>query len=133
MLYYNKPEGGYGNLSARQVEELEEVFSCGHCWALALTLHRLFGYPISAVIDNMIVEHAWVTLPSGKELDIMGVNDTCWSKATHENMTEEQFISVTLCGSCHTHEGAKLTLCDKDFERCRQVVNEYLIPTYNFN
>lgn len=132
MIYYNKPKEGYSNLSAKQVEELVEVFSCGHCWVLALTLHRMFGFKISAVIDDMIVEHAWVTLPDGKHLDILGVNDCCWSKATHTDMSEEQFIDNTESGSCFVAEGTKLGLGDEEFKHCKQVVEEYLLPTYQF-
>lgn len=133
MIYYNKPKNGYKNLSAQQIEELEEVFSCGRCWVLALTLHRMFGYPISAVIDDMIVEHAWVTLPNGNDLDIVGVSECCWSKPTHTNMTEAQFIENTEDGSCFVPEGTKLRLDNGEFDHCKQVVEEYLEPTYQFS
>tara|TARA_Y100000310_G_C20261935_1_gene614049 strand:+ start:197 stop:598 length:402 start_codon:yes stop_codon:yes gene_type:complete len=132
MIYYNKPKNGYRNLSVQQTKELEEVFSSGYCWVLALTLNRMFGYPISAVLDDMIVEHAWVTLPNGKDLDILGVSENCWSKPTHTNMTEEQFIENSEDGSCFVPEGTKLGLCEEEFKHCKQVVEEYLLPTYGF-
>lgn len=133
MIYYSRPKNGYKNLTEQQIKELEEVFSCGHCWVLALTLHRMFGYPISAVIDDMIVEHAWVTLPNGKDLDILGVSEQCWSKPTHTNMSEAQFIEGTENGSCFVPEGTNLSLSDGEFEHCKQVVEEYLEPTYRFS
>ena len=97
-----------------------------------MTLHRMFGFPISAVLDDMIVEHAWVTLPDGKDLDILGISENCWSKPTHTNMTEEQFIENSEDGSYFVPEGTKLGLGEDEFNHCKQVVEEYLLPTYNF-
>jgi hypothetical protein len=131
MIYYEKPINGYRNLNEKQIEELVEVFSCGHCHILAITLHRILDYPISAVIEDKIVEHAWVTLPNGKDLDILGVSDCCWSKPTHANMTEEQFLDNSESGSSFEPKGTKLELCDREFEHCKQVVEEYLLPTHN--
>lgn len=133
MIYLDKPKNGYKNLSEQQINELNEVFSSGQCHILAMTLHRMFGYPISAVIDEYkIVEHAWVTLPNSQDLDILGVSDCCWSKPTHTNMTEDQFLDNSESGSCFVPEGTKLYLCDEEFKHCKQVVEEYLLPTYNF-
>lgn len=127
MIYYEKPATGYKNLSKKQIGELQEVFSCGCCWILAITLHRMFGYPISAVIDEEgCLEHAWVVRADGMEIDIMGANKVCWGKPTHTGMLESAFLK-----SFGSSPKQRLSLSDDQFVHCKQVVEEHLIPTYN--
>jgi len=134
MIYYNKPTTGYKNLSKKQIDELEEVFCYGHCWVLAITLHRMFGYPISAAIDKEnYLEHAWVVMPDGMELDIVGINKICWGNPTHTGMTEQTFL-LSFESACTASSPRKhMSLCDVEFEHCKQVVEEYLIPTFKLS
>lgn len=134
MIYYEKPTTGYKNISKKQIEELQEVFSCGHCWVLAITLHRMFGYPISAVIDKEnYLEHAWVVMPDGMEVDIVGINKVCWGNPTHTGMEEQEFIQSFKSCSTANSPREHTALCDFEFEHCKQVVEEFLIPTFNLN
>jgi hypothetical protein len=134
MIYYEKPTTGYKDLSEQQVEELQEVFSCGRCWVLAVTLHRMFGYPISAVIDtDDYLEHAWVVRPDGMEIDIMGVNDVCWGKPTHIGMVEEAFLSSFKGAGRADSPRAHASLSDAEFDHCKQMVEDYLSPTFQLN
>lgn len=134
MIYRDsRPEHGYGNLTPAQVDELEEVFYTGYCWVLAVTLHRLFGYPIEAHIDEYnIVEHAWVVLPDGRKLDIAGPANAIWGTVTHANMTEADFYAHSVNGSCHVPEDTPLQLTEDNFAHCTALVNEYLLPRYHF-
>jgi len=67
----NKEEG-----FEKSLESMESYFSTGHCMDLAIALHRRFGYEIQAAIvddpDISWIGHAWVALPDGQFLDIMG-------------------------------------------------------------
>jgi hypothetical protein len=132
MIYYEKPITGYKNLSEKQVDELQEVFSYGMCWVLAITLHRMFGYPISTIIDHdNYMEHAWVVKPNGMVLDIMGVHKTCdFGTATHTGMVEQEFLKSFKCASTASSMRTHISLTDVEFEHCKQVVEEYLIPTF---
>lgn len=133
MIYRDEePIGGYRDLDAAQIDELEEVFYTGYCWVLAITLHRMYGYPIEAEIDAYkIVEHAWVVMPDGMKLDICGPNKAIWGKVSHSQMDEKTFCASTVDGSLFVPEDTPLQLGDAEFEHCKRLVRDYLAPRYN--
>jgi hypothetical protein len=73
LVQINKKEYDYEALR----DKLNEYYSNGHCMDLAIALHRRFGFEIQASITiepsgEEWIGHAWVKLPDGNLLDIMG-------------------------------------------------------------
>ncbi|WP_038129373.1 hypothetical protein [Vibrio fluvialis] len=67
-------------------------FVCGGCYYLAVTIHKLTGYPIYAEIDGDDFIHCWVTDPDGNAIDINGIHNGNWAKTPYSSATPKGSI-----------------------------------------
>lgn len=145
MIFDNPIITSFKNLSESDTKTLQEEFIMGECWLLAITLNIMYGFPIQANIQDGDLEHAWVKLPCGKILDIDGISTEggLWLTPTHSEMDAKSFREVLRNGEpvlTEFEESMKedpeipaLTVGDRSqFQRCKQMVLEYLLPEYNF-
>jgi hypothetical protein len=106
--------------------DVMEEYSYGNCTRLAMALNRRFGWPImvgyvgASPEDQSIIQHAWVKLPDGRELDVCGFDG-------HKDF--EPFSSVKQINDWHelmeTTGADETELVDADL-----VIDDYIIPGY---
>lgn len=88
----------YVEKNLNSLDEIQEYYTYGNCMYLAIALNRIYGFEIQAAIVNQDsvnwIGHAWVKLPGGNYIDIMGLyTDTVeldgFGDKTITNMTED--------------------------------------------
>lgn len=92
------------NAVADLKDKLQEYYNYGHCMDLAIAFNRLHGFEIEAAIiddkDTSWIAHAWVKIPNGEYLDIMGIYQDrveleSFGGRVIENISENKLIDFT--------------------------------------
>lgn len=128
----------FKNITAKELQELVEVYDAGRCMFLAIALHRAFKYEIQMHIakDDIgeYIDHAWAVRPDGMCIDIHGLHpqEQCWSNCVNGgrrfNNVDEATLKAYLCGDKDKIEDEY----ESRVQEALAVVRDHLLPTYKF-